>query len=1104
MQARLNALIQEVALLRQQLDRNKRAETKLLERERHYRTIFNDAAVGLARIGPDGRFIDVNPQFCRMLGYGRNELLGRSYLDITNPDDREADIRMRNRLLSGELQSAGSEKRYVRKDGTLVWVKLNLSVTRTPEGRLPDVLSVIENVSERHLLQKSLGRIAANLAETQRMVLGGTWEWDIERDEFLASPEILYLLSMPADHPPLNFEFVLSKVHPDDRELVQSTLRRALADDKLYQVEGRLTGPNGRQHIISASCVVHRRNEKGDPVLMVGTVHDITMRSQAERALRDSEQRFRQLFDNAVDGILIADRDDDRYTGVNLSACTMLGYRWDELIGKRVIDLLPATDMERLAQAKEYFLHNPGHVQVAEWELKRKDGSYIPVEISSRMLPDGRWMAVARDIGDRKRTQRELERYAAEVRDLYDNAPCGFHSLDRDGLIVQMNRTELDWLGYDASEVIGRKRMTELLTAESQGKFQLSFLRLLETGMARDIELDLVRKDGTILPVLLNASAAYDEQGNFVRSRTTLFDMTALAEAQKKLRQAAAVFEHTNDAIIIADPAGTITAVNNAFTRITGYLPEEVIGKNPRLLKSELQDDAFYREMWHALETTGAWQGEIRDRRKSGENFPAWECITAVRDESGNVTEYISVFSDITTIKETEEKLLRLAYHDPLTGLPNRLLLKDRAEQALAYARRHGTRMALLLLDLDRFKLINDTLGHAAGDQLLQAIALRLQQTIRKEDTVARLGGDEFAVVLAQPDHAADAAQLARKLVSVIAQPLHIAGQELTVSASIGIGMFPEDATDPETLAKCADMAMYGAKQNGRNAYAFYTSEMTDAARETLSIDRGLRNAIDFDELELLYQPQIDLSCGRIIGVEALLRWHRPGQGPESPVKFIPVAEASDLIESIGNWVFDKACAQLDRWRMAGLPPLRLAINLSARQLRNPRFVEDIRERLAALCRDDGFILDLEITESTLQTAPHIVDALKELKSLGLQIAIDDFGTGYSSLNSLKHLPVDILKIDRSFIHGIPGNADDKAITSAIVAMGHSLGMKIIAEGIETQQQLEFIIEQRCDEAQGFLIHPPLGIDECTRILTHTQPVSLPRPASCRRSAQLD
>lgn len=1093
-QTRLTALTQEVARLKEQVERSKLDEAGLIQREQHYRTIFDNASIGLAQVGPDGRFIEVNRQFCRVLGYSREELLGMRYLDVTHPEDRSKDTKVRQQLLSGERLSAVLEKRYVRKDGTAIWVRLNLSATNVPGFPQPNILTSIENITEYHALRESLGRIATSLAEAKGIALGGAWEWNIEKDEIHTAPEVLHLLALPPNHSPPGLEAALARVHPDDKAIVERVLHEALADDNPHQIECRLLDPNGAERIVSVTGKVYRRNDKGEPGIMIGMVQDISMRKQAEQAIKESEQRFRTLFDDAADGIFIADSN-GRYIDMNLSACSMLGYSRDELIGKRIPDLIPEKDVARLASAKDFFLQNPEHVQLEEWELKHKDGHHIQVEISSRILPDGRWMAIVRDIGERRRTQQELERYAAEVQDLYDHAPCGYHSVDRNGVIIRINRTELDWLGYESSELIGKKRIMDLMTPASQARMQVNFPRFLQIGLMRDVELEMVCKDGTVLPVMLNASGVYDEHGNFVRSRSTLFDMTELVEAQKKLRQAAAVFEHTNDAILITDSAGTIVAVNNAFTRITGYMAEEVIGQTPRLLKSDMHDDQFYRDMWQTLETTGTWQGEIHDRRKSGECFPAWECITAVRDESGNVSDYISVFSDITTIKEAENKLVRLAYHDALTGLPNRLLFNDRVEQMLAHARRHGTRVALLLLDLDRFKLINDTLGHAAGDELLQVIATRLQQSVRKEDTVARLGGDEFAIVTAQTDPVAEAALLAQKLVSLIVQPVVIAGQALTISASVGIGMFPEDAADPASLAKCADMAMYGAKQSGRNAYAFYTAQMTDTALETLAIDRGLRTAISNGELELFYQPQIELAGGKIVGIEALIRWHRPQRGLESPAKFIPVAEESDLIDAIGNWVFDEACSCLHRWHSSRLPPMRLAINLSARQLRNPSFVNSIRERLERLIRVDGFYLELEITETALQTAPHIIDALNELKSLGLQIAIDDFGTGYSSLNSLKHLPVDVLKIDRSFIHGIPEDADDRAIASAIIAMGHNLGMRVIAEGVETEQQLQFLIDQQCDEVQGFLVHPPLRAEECERLLADGGLVHLPEPA---------
>ncbi len=1083
LQARIDALTQSAIHIKQELEHSKQMVASLRASEERYRALCNATSFGLAQLTSSGCFLEVNRAFCDILGYSREELLAHNELDVTHPADRKMEEHHHHQLLLGNRHKANWEKRYIRKDGATIWVNMTLSVSPKNTTKASYLWATVENISEQKRLQESLHRVAANLADTEGISLAGTWKWNVATGDTMASEAVFHLFSLPPSSTPVPLETFLSRIHREDRPAVEQALRKAIAEHTPYQTQYRLSLPNGTERMILARGEMYTNSEDDAPCIMIGMVKDITQRKQTQEALQESEQRFRQLFDNAVDGIFIADHD-GKYIDVNRSACNMLGYRRDELLGKRITDLIRESDHQRLAMDKEYFLQDVSHVQVAEWQLRHKNGTYIPVEISARILPDGLWMAIARDIRERKQTQLALERYAAEVQDLYDNAPCGYHSLDRDGIFVQINQTELSWLGYTREEVVGKKKITELLSSDSQNKFYEYFPKLLETGRTRDLEVDMVRKDGTVLPVLLNASALFDDQGKFIATRTTLYDMTELAEAQKKLQQAAAVFEHTNDAIIIANADRIISAVNKAFSNITGYQPDEVIGKTTRLLVSEPQDNEFYRTLWSALEQNGQWQGEIWGRRKSGEIFPAWESITAVKDKNGKVTDYIAIFSDITAIKETEKKLRKLAYHDPLTGLPNRLLFNDRMSQALAYAKRHQTRVALLLLDLDRFKLINDTLGHTAGDQLLQAIGARLHDAIREEDTVARLGGDEFAIILTQLTDTRDAALLAQKAVQLVSQPIHIAGQGLTISTSIGIGVYPDDANDAESLSKAADSAMYSAKDKGRNAYEFYTQDMTKTATELLTIDRELRNAVRRDEFVLFYQPKIDLATGSIVGLEALIRWENPADGLRLPNSFIYVAEETDLIESIGDWVFEAACKQIRQWRQANLPPVRVAINLSARQIKRPRFLEEMRRKLLAYqCTPDGFGLDIEVTETALQTDANIAGALKELKALGLKIAIDDFGTGYSSLNSLKHLPVDILKIDRSFIHGLPADSGNKAITSAIIAMGHSLGMHVIAEGIETQEQLHFVMGQHCDEAQGFLFFPPLPASECEGFL---------------------
>lgn len=1084
LQARVTALSNEVRRLKTQLARSRQIEYTLRKNERHYRTLFDRTSVGVAELTTDGKFAAVNLSFCNLVGYTREELLTRSDANLTHPDDLGLDTRFRCQLLSGANEPVQYEKRYLHKNGTTIWASLNLSTIREEGAEAPCILMVVENICERQSLQDSLHRIADNLSRMEAVIPVGSWKWDIRKGKFTGSDEAYPLFGFHKTPLGIPFKMLLDRIHPEDRPMVERGLEATRLSHRPFQLEFRLLLPDGHIRLISSTSEVSRRDRDGKPTVVAGIMHDVTLRRQAEAALRESEQRFRALFDQAGDGIFIANRD-GTYTDANASACRMLGYHHDELVGRRITDLIPEEDIGRLTQSRKYFLHSIDNVEVAEWKLKRRDGVFLDTEISARILPDGRWMAIVRDISERKRTQAALEKYAEEVRDLYDNAPCGYHSVDRGDVLTRINNTALEWLGYAREELVGRRRFADLLTAESRESYSIQLGKSRASGRIRDLELDILRKDGTSMPVLLNSASTIDECGELVNSRATLIDLTELSEANRKLRLAAAVFEHTNDAIVITDGSATILAVNKAFSNITGYQPEDVIGKNPRLLKSERHDDEFYRKMWDSIETSGSWRGEIWDRRKSGEIFPVWQNISTVKDVNGKVTEYISVFSDITTIKETEQQLIELAYYDPLTGLANRLLFNDRLGHAIEHAKRHKTRVALLLLDLDRFKLINDTLGHAAGDLLLQAVGRRLAESIRAEDTIARLGGDEFAVVIANIESAEDAALLAEKIVRTVSEPLIIEEQSLAVSASIGISIFPDDAEDRDSLAKAADVAMYGAKEAGRNNYAFYAPAMTDRAAEVLRIDHGLRNALRHGELELYYQPQVNLATGQISGVEALLRWNHPVEGLQTPEHFVPVAEETHLIEDVGEWVVENACRQIAHWSAAGIPPIRVAINLSPRQLKRSDFVDFVRARLPECSLlHHGFGIDLEITEAALQTDPDIVEALHALKALGFRIAIDDFGTGYSSLNSLKQLPIDVLKIDRTFVRGIPDDPDDRAITSAIIAMGHSLGKSIIAEGIETEAQLRFLADQKCDDAQGYLLYIPVPAGQCSVFLS--------------------
>ncbi|WP_289328757.1 phosphodiesterase DibA [Pseudomonas sp. 'CRE Jenny 4'] len=551
-----------------------------------------------------------------------------------------------------------------------------------------------------------------------------------------------------------------------------------------------------------------------------------------------------------------------------------------------------------------------------------------------------------------------------------------------------------------------------------------------------------------------------------------------LEENRERLRQAAAVFDCTREGVLVTDTQGLIVHVNRAFMEITGYQCEEVMGQRPSLFKSGRHSAHFYQQMFQALESTGEWSGEIWNRRKSGEVYPQWQTIRVIHDDQGQVSHYVAVFSDISAIKDSEHELAHLAHHDPLTDLPNRLLFTDRAEQALASAQVHKRGCALLLMDLDHFKIINDSLGHNVGDQLLKLVAERLSGLFGPGVTLARLGGDEFAVLAESCPQVVQAAALAQRMLNAMKDPFIFDGNQLFISASIGISLFPSDALSAEQLLRNADSALFKAKSAGREGYALYTEELTAHAQHRVEIAGELRRALDQHELRVYYQPVHDLHDSRLVGVEALVRWQHPERGLVPPGEFIPIAERTGLIADIDAWVMDQACRQMCQWLADGAPLSFIAINVSSRLFARRELYEQVAQVLHTTGLDPAF-LELEVTESAVMDDPEVaLEQLHRLRELGLRLAIDDFGTGYSSLLRLKRLPVQKLKIDQGFVAGLPWDEDDAAIVRVVIALAKSMGMQVHAEGIEQVEQARFLLDQECDMGQGYWFGRPMPADE--------------------------
>ncbi len=691
-----------------------------------------------------------------------------------------------------------------------------------------------------------------------------------------------------------------------------------------------------------------------------------------------------------------------------------------------------------------------------------------------------------------RRVQTALEESRDRYLDLYELAPVAYMTLTRETRIAAINLTGAALLGEDRGKLLNR-RFARFVESSDSERWHRFFFNALQQEYRQSCELQMQRGDASRFQVRVDCLRQDDEASGV---RVTLTDITDRKRAEEQLRIAAVAFE-SEVGTIVTDPQAVILRVNRAFTRLTGYLAEEVIGRTPALLSSGRHDQEFYRQLWLALLQQGHWQGEIWNRRKDGKHEADWLTISAVRAPDGSTTHYVGTFSEISHKKAAEAEIHRLAYFDSLTHLPNRRLLHDRIRQAMAVSGRNGHYGALIFLDLDHFKNLNDSRGHDIGDQLLVEAAQRLQTSLREGDTVARLGGDEFVVMLeGLSDELREAAVqtdlVGEKLREALARPYDLGGREFHCAASLGVALFRGHEESVETLLRHADLAMYKAKSAGRNTLRFFDPAMQISLDERSALESDLRLAVERGQLHLYYQAQADVA-GHVTGAEALLRWEHPERGLVLPGDFIALAEETDLIQPIGQWVLQTACGQIRAWSAAASTrALPLAINVSARQFRQPDFVDQVEQALERTGADP-MRLRIELTESVIvENMGDTIDRMHALRDLGVGLCLDDFGTGFSSLSYLKRLPVKQLKIDHAFVRDLATDAADAAIVQSIVTMGRNLGLEVIAEGVETEAQLERLVQCGCPAFQGYLFARPLALEEFERFLGgHLTP---PRP----------
>ena len=928
-----------------------------------YRATFDQAGVGIAHASRDGRFLKVNRKLCELLGYTEEELLARSWQDLTHPEDAPRMLA----LIRGSIADPGApipaiEKRYLRRDGKVLWGMASVAAVRDPQGQLDYFVTMLEDISPRKQAEEALLESQAQFNQLANHIPQAFWIMDprARRMRYL-SPAIEAISGKKRG--PLDSAWAAFKamIHAEDRARALQAYR-SMPDGRL-DVEHRIVAADGTVRW------VHVRGfpvpgSAGELYRVAGTIEDITERKRAADELRESERRFGAMLGNVQLISMMLDRQ-ARITYCNDYLLHVTGWRRDEVVGRNWFELFIPPESQALKDVFLRLLDESPEAAHHENEILTRSGERRMIRWNNSVLRSAAGevigsASIGEDITEQQRAHQDLIKAEARYRATFDEAAVGITHTSLDGRLLRVNLKYCEMLGYTEAELAGRA--VDLVThPDDRALVAAQRTRLLYAGEALPVEKRNLRKDGSVIWVSVSAAL--------------------------------------------------------------------------------------------------------------------------VRDADGAPDYLVAMVQDMTERRRAEAALQHQAYHDSLTGLPNRALFYDRLEQAVSYARRRDITVAALVVDLDRFKMVNDSLGHTVGDRLLQQVGQRLSTCVRSGDTVARIGGDEFGVLLADMARPQDAAIVGEKILEALAPAFDVEAHEVFLTASAGIAAFPCDGSDSVALIRNADAAMSRAKEHGRDNYQFYTAEMNARAMEKLLLQNDLRHALEREEFLLHYQPKASLGSGQITGFEALLRWQHPRRGLVSPAEFVPLLEDSGLIVPVGEWVVRTACAQIVAWRDAGLEPLPVAVNLSAKQFFHGDIVAVVEAALAERGVDPR-LLDLEITESDVMRNPEEAAAiLGKLRDRGVRIGIDDFGTGYSSLSYLKRLPVECLKIDRSFVGGLPADADDASIARAVITMAHSLGLRVVAEGVENEAQRRFLATHECDEMQGYLLSRPQPALEAARFL---------------------
>jgi len=1083
--------------------------------EARFRALVEVTSDWIWAVDKDAVYTYSSPKVRELLGYEPEEIIGKTPFELMPADEAERVATEFSEIIQAQRAFNGIENINQHRDGHLV----TLETSGVPVFDEQDIFcgyrGVDRDITERKQKEAALTLSQQRLVESQKIARLGHWDWDIVSGELSWSDEHYHIFGLETGQITPSYAAFLDFVHPDDRQEVKDAVAEAMRKSN-YNMDHRIVVADGKVRYVHGQGQA-QFDDAGRPTRMMGTIQDITERKYLENALNTitdfhPSTELPEYYRACVASLarvyntsyaFIGLFTDDSRKSISTQAVWANGEFVDnfeyQLEGTPCADIL---DMKKELIAKDAARLYPEDTMLVSMGVESYFGAPMisdsgnklglisvldtrPMEITSWVEPIlGIFAHRIASFIEHKRAEEKITASEKELRNIFHNMQDTYYRIDNEGRFTRLSESVRQLLGYEVDELLG----TKIADLHVQPDRRLEFIEQMEKlGKVKGFEAPLKHKNGSIVWGSTNSHYYRDAGGNILGVEGMIRDMSQHREAELQMRKMSSALEQSADMVMITDSRGVVEYINPAFENITGYSFDEVVGSPSTIVKSGKQGPGFYNKLWQTILAGEVFRDVLVNKKKNGELYYEEKTITPIKNAQGQIINFVATGRDITSRMENEERLSFMAHHDSLTELPNRILFMDRLSQALAHARRYSKRVAVLFIDLDRFKNINDTLGHDIGDQMLAQLAERLGVSIRQGDTVARLGGDEFAVLLNDIENEQVVSQLAQMILLALEQPLEVEGRELFITASIGISLFPNDGEEPGTLLKNADIAMYKAKDMGKNNYQFYSVDMSARAFQRLSMENSLRRALERKEFRLFYQPQFNLKTNEITGVEALLRWQHPDLGLVLPNDFIPLLEETGLINHVGYWIVSTACRQIQAWHESGFSNLMMSVNISGRQFHDRDFIGKIEASIS----DTGVspcMIELEITESILMENQHrTVAALEALERMGFRIAIDDFGTGYSSFGYLRRFRVDTLKVDQSFIHDVTDNPDDAAITSAIIAMAQSLKLKVIAEGVETQQQLAFLRKHDCCYVQGYLFSRPLPADELTQLLIAQQ-----------------